>query len=226
MAVRFFVTGTDTEVGKTLVSCALLHLARGAFSRTLGLKPLASGAQQTPEGLHNEDALALRQASLLQLPYSQHNPQCFAPAIAPHLAAKAQGLRLSVGRLAGFVRGAWQEKPDFCVLEGAGGWRVPLNEREYLSDLARELACPVILVVGLRLGCINHSVLTAEAIRRDGLNLAGWVATSLSADLPEAEGVMASLTCALPAPCLGWIPHLAAPTPEQAAADLQLPPLP
>lgn len=219
----YFIAGTDTEVGKTQVSCALLHKARAQNLTTLGLKPVAAGAELTEAGLRNSDAQALQALTTEEMDYRQINPICLPQPISPHLAAAEQKIRISLDRLVGLVRGSLMGKFDLCVIEGAGGWRVPINERDYLSALPIELKTPVILVVGLRLGCINHAVLTAEAIQRDGLVLAGWVANQLVADLPEAEAIIQTLNLRLNAPCLGHIPFLTAIDPAQAAQYLHLP---
>tara|TARA_R100000322_G_scaffold170390_1_gene145564 strand:+ start:150 stop:851 length:702 start_codon:yes stop_codon:yes gene_type:complete len=203
-----FITGTDTEVGKTMVSAALLYAAARAGYRTLALKPVAAGCEETAEGLRNDDALMLQAAMTEQLSYSQVNPVALAEAIAPHVAAVNAGVRLSVQRLAGFCRGVMLKPADFLLIEGAGGWRVPLNERESYAGLPVELACQVILVVDLRLGAINHALLTAEAIRRDGLQLIGWVANRASPLPMQAEAqTLAFLAQALGAPLLAELPH-------------------
>ena len=173
MTRTYFVTGTDTEVGKTAVSCALLEAARRAGRSTAAVKPVAAGCDS--EG-RNEDALALQQSISMSLPYAQINPVALQPAIAPHIAAEQAGRRLQADRLAGLCRGVMGLGADLVLIEGAGGWRVPLGPRETFADIAINLQVDVILVVAMRLGCINHALLTAEAISRDGLRLAGWVA--------------------------------------------------
>jgi len=173
----FFITGTDTEVGKTWVSCRLLERAREAGLSCYGLKPIAAGCEDTADGLRNEDALNLMASSSLSLPYELVNPVALKAAIAPHIAARQEGRRISLSQLAGYVRGALSSHPaDLVLVEGAGGWRVPLNDREMLSALAVELNLPVIQVVGMKLGCISHALLTAEAIQADGLRYTGTVA--------------------------------------------------
>lgn len=173
----FFLTGTDTEVGKTWVGCRLLERARDAGLRCYGLKPVAAGCEDTDEGPRNDDALKLMAASSVSLPYEVVNPVAFKAALAPHIAAEREGRRITVERLAGYVRGALNSHPaDLVLVEGAGGWRVPLNDREMLSELAVTLALPVIQVVGMKLGCLNHARLTAEAIGADGVTYAGTVA--------------------------------------------------
>lgn len=205
MRGTWFVTGTDTEVGKTAISCALLHAAAARGLRTAAVKPVAAGCD---EAGHNEDALALQAAMTEALPYAQVNPVALAPPLAPHIAAAQAGKRLQVSRLAGVCRGVATGPADFVLVEGAGGWRVPLNERETLADLARELGLGVILVVGMRLGCINHALLTAEAVSRDGLPLAGWVANQCGERMSSHRENVETLRRWLPAPLLGELPHL------------------
>lgn len=173
----FFVTGTDTEVGKTWVSCRLLERAREAGLSCYGLKPVAAGCEETPEGWRNDDALQLMAASSVKLPYETVNPVALKAPVAPHIAAQQEGKVITLARLVGYVRGALSAHPaDLILIEGAGGWRVPLNDREMLSALAKELDVPVIQVVGMKLGCISHALLTAEAIQKDGLRYVGTMA--------------------------------------------------
>ena len=222
MAKAFFVTGTDTEIGKTTIAASLLHAARLAGLSTAAAKPVASGCEQTAAGLRNDDALALLGQCSLALDYAEVNPFAFAPAIAPHLAAREAAVELSVARLRPAVQQVLARGADFTLVEGAGGWRVPLAGRETLADLAVALELPVILVVGVRLGCINHAVLTAEAIARDGLHLAGWVANIVDPQTSRLEENLATLAERLPAPCLGRVPRLALATPAAVAAHLSL----
>ncbi|MFG6158196.1 dethiobiotin synthase [Halomonas sp. 1390] len=218
----YFVTGTDTDAGKTLVTSGLLALARRRGLTTLGLKPVASGCEETDEGLRNVDALALEAQTRPALPYSTINPFAFAPAIAPHLAARRAGATPTLEALVEHVRPPLALERDLVLIEGAGGWRVPLNDREDLSELAVRLALPVILVVGLRLGAISHARLTAEAIRGDGLRLAGWVGDLIdpgfAADYALYRDNLATLAATLDAPCLGVVPRLAAEGHEALAA--------
>ncbi len=181
----FFVTGTNTGVGKTFVSCQILRTALQDGKKTLGLKPVASGAEMTSQGLRNDDAMALQAVSSVKLPYESINPFCFSPSVAPHLAAAQQGVLLRAAMIAHQLKTVIAESDaDVIVIEGAGGWRVPLNDSETLADVAVLLGVPVILVVGMTLGCINHALLTAEAIRADGLPLAGWIANDLGLPMP------------------------------------------
>lgn len=221
----FFIAGTDTEIGKTTIAAGLLHAARARGLSTAAAKPVASGCERTPAGLRNGDALALLGECSLALDYAEVNPFAFEPAIAPHLAAREVGVELTVDALLPPVRQVLARGADFALVEGAGGWRVPLAGRESLSDLAVALRLPVILVVGVRLGCINHAVLTAEAIARDGLTLAGWVANLVDPATSRLEENLATLAERLPAPCLGRVPRLAEASPAAVAAHLDLAPL-
>lgn len=202
----FFVTGTDTGVGKTRVAVALLHALAGAGARVAGLKPVASGCALVNGRLVNDDALALREASNIELTIDEVNPCAFAPAIAPHVAARQAGVVIGLSKLvAGFERLA--ARADSVVVEGAGGWLVPISADKSMADLAGALGLPVILVVGMRLGCINHALLTAEAIAASGQRLAGWVANDAQPAMKERAASLAALAERLRAPCiadLGW----------------------
>lgn len=222
MAKTYFITGTDTSVGKTCVSAAFLHLAAKAGLSTAAVKPLAAGCEQTEQGLRNEDALILQEECTLTLDYQQINPVALEPAIAPHIAAEREGRRLSNARLAGYCRGVMMSGADFVVIEGAGGWRVPINSVEKLSGLAKELKLPVIMVVGIRLGCINHALLTAEAIAHDGLTIAGWVANCCDAEMPAYLENIRTLKHLIPAPCLGEVPRLENSSPSFVANYLNI----
>ena len=222
-AQQFFISGTDTAVGKTLVACALLLKANQAGLSSLGLKPLAAGCAETENGLRNDDALALQDASSVKLSYEQINPVALQQAVAPHIAAAAEGKRLQITRLAGYCRGALYNKADFSVVEGAGGWRVPLNQVERLSALPKEMNLPVILVVGVRLGCINHALLTVEAILRDGVALAGWVANVVEDTMPALDENVATLSALIPAPLLGIVPFQSQANAQSVAEYLTLP---
>lgn len=222
MRKRFFIAGTDTDAGKTLVSAGLLTAANRQGLRTIGLKPVAAGCERTDAGLRNADALLLQQTASVRLSYEQVNPIALEAAIAPHIAAEQEGRSLSADRLAAYCRGAMMQPADLVLIEGAGGWRVPLNPRESLARLPQLLGLDVILVVGMRLGCISHAILTAEAIARDGLRLAGWVANRIDPDLPCADENRATLERLFRAPLLGCIPWLEHPTPEQVAGYIDL----
>ncbi|RTE65094.1 dethiobiotin synthase [Amphritea opalescens] len=226
MAKRtFFVAGTDTDVGKTLVSAGLLAAANQQGLSTVGVKPIAAGCEITEEGLRNSDALLLQQMASIKLSYAQVNPIAFEPAIAPHIAAQQQGRRLDADRIAALCRGVMMQPADFMVIEGAGGWRVPLNHRQTLADVAKLLRTPVILVVGMKLGCINHTLLTVEAIVKDGLRLAGWVANRAEPQMSCYDENLATLKSMLSAPLLAEIPYLETCTAEAVASYIDLAPL-
>jgi dethiobiotin synthetase len=219
MSQTFFVTGTDTEVGKTAVSCALLQAAAAAGLSTAAVKPVAAGCDE--QG-HNEDALQLMEAMTATMDYEQVNPVALEAAIAPHIAAQQEGKRVQASRLAGLCRGVMMSGADLVLIEGAGGWRVPVSPRETLADLARELQVGVILVVGMRLGCLNHALLTAEAVRRDGLQLAGWVANQPGERMNCHRQNLDTLRAMLPAPFLGELPCLSPWSPSEAAKYLDI----
>ncbi|KTB67291.1 dethiobiotin synthase [Pseudomonas syringae] len=222
MSAAYFITGTDTDAGKTTVAAGLLHAARLAGLSTAAGKPVASGCVMTAQGLRNADALALQAECSVELDYDEVNPLALEPAIAPHLAAREAGVALTVESLLQPMRHILSKQADFTLIEGAGGWRVPLAGERNLSDLAIALKLPVILVVGVRLGCINHAVLTAEAIARDGLQLAGWVANVIDGETSRLEENLATLVERLPAPCLGQVPRLDDASAENVAHYLDI----
>lgn len=214
-----FVTGTDTGVGKTLVSAALLHTLARHHARVVGMKPVAAGLVRHGEAWVSEDVLALRAASTVPVPPALDNPVALPEPLSPHLAAAREGRRVGVAELLA-AQHALRERADVVLVEGAGGWRVPLNETETLADLAIALAAPVVLVVGLRLGCLNHALLTAEAIAADGLVLTGWVANSIDPAMACRDENIATLRARLPAPLLGVVPWSAAPDPRTVVLHL------
>lgn len=218
----FFVTGTDTDVGKTQIAAGLLHLANAQGISTIGLKPVSAGCEKTEGGLRNPDALLLQSVSSVKLPYEQINPVALIEPVSPHIAAQKEKRTLSADRLAGFCRSSFR-MADFTLIEGAGGWRVPINSSETMADLVRVLQAPVILVVGMRLGCLNHALLTLEAIRQDGLPLVAWVANSVDANMRALNENIHTLQQRIPAPCLGVVPFMDQPTPEKIAQYLLLP---
>ncbi len=201
----YFVTGTDTGVGKTWVSAALLHKLNASGVRTVAMKPVASGCVQTIQGLRNDDALLLQHTASVELPYEEVNPYAFEPAIAPHLAAKQAGVEISLQVIKKHYD-ANAAKAETIIVEGVGGWHVPLNVEHSTVDVARLLQLPVVLVVGMRLGCLNHALLTATAIQNDGMQLAGWLANCIDADMRQLDDNIASLRSAINAPFLGRIP--------------------
>jgi dethiobiotin synthetase len=224
-----FVTGTDTEIGKTLISTALVHALVQAGARTAAMKPVAAGARavQTSAGevWHNDDADLLAQAANVELPPELAVPYLFREAAAPHIAARLENVAIDIAE----IRRCYAQViklADAVVVEGVGGFCVPLSDDADTADLAQQLALPVIMVVGLRLGCISHALLTAEAIAARGLTLAGWVANTVDAGMAFAEDNVDALAKRLPAPLLGCVPRLAAPLPAAAAAYLDFSCLP
>jgi dethiobiotin synthetase len=249
--MSYFVTGTDTGVGKTLVSCALLLAFAAQGKRVAGFKPVAAGCDDDE---HNDDAKRLRAASTVQATYGQINPYCFHRPIAPHLAARHAGVRIEFARIMASYR-ELAGQADEVIVEGAGGFCVPLNDKQDSADLARQLELPVILVVGMRLGCLNHALLTVRAIADYQLECAGWVANVLDADgttrrceasgagvpsghlLPQTAGCASNVSKAgmpalqeniealrerIAAPLLGIIPCQSQPDARASAAHLNL----
>ena len=211
MAPRlFFVTGTDTDVGKTVVAAGLLRAAGRLGMATLAVKPVAAGCEPVDGRLENEDAHILQREASIALDYADLNPVALAPAIAPHIAAAQAGVALSAAALVAHCRSLFDLGPDWMVVEGAGGWLVPLNRDETLADFCEALEAEVILVVGMRLGCLNHALLTLADVERRGIALAGWVANCIDPGMPEQGANLATLIARIDAPCLGRIPHLAA----------------
>ncbi len=215
----FFVTGTDTGVGKTLFSAALLHVLNDLGLRAVGMKPVAAGADFLDGVWVNEDVALLRAASGVTASNELVNPYLFRDPIAPHLAAERQGVRIEIPRIVAACE-ALAEQAGVVVVEGVGGLRVPLGPLNDGADLAGALGLPLILVVGMRLGCLNHALLTVEAIERRGLMLAGWVANRLDPAMAAYEENLASLDHRLPAPRLAELPHLGHPDPRRLARFL------
>lgn len=213
-----FITGTDTEVGKTCISAAIIDIYREQGLRVAGMKPIASGCETTHQGLRNDDALTLMSHANVDLAYDVVNPYAFEPAIAPHIAAMQVGIDIKPDSIKQRFNDI-QSQVDVVVVEGAGGWLVPINNSQTIADLAVELALPVILVVGIRLGCINHALLTAEAIKHSGLQLMGWVANHVEENAQSSE-IISSLQQRLASPCLGVVPYLT--SKQQAKTFLNL----
>lgn len=216
----WFVTGTDTGIGKSLASATLLHALRARGLRAVGMKPLASGCERTPEGLRNEDALLLQAASAPRPDYEDVNPFALPNPLAPELAAADAGIRVTLAPIeAAFAR--LSSQADAVVVEGVGGWAAPLAADLDQADLARALDLPVVLVVGLRLGCLNHARLTARAIQADGLRLAGWIANDIDPAMERVDDNFALLQRRLPVACWGRLPFRDKPDPAQLAALLE-----
>ena len=203
---RLFVTGTDTGVGKTRIAVALCMAYAARRMRVAAMKPVASGCTRTPAGLRNEDAEALLGAMTLRAVYADVNPYAFEPAIAPYIAAMEAGCSIDFGLLDGCYERLCRQS-DVTIVEGAGGWLAPLDGTRTFADLAVRWRLDVILVVGLRLGCLNHALLTAEAIEGRGLKLVGWVGNSVDPDFERREANTDTLRLRLAANCLGLIPY-------------------
>jgi len=213
------VTGTDTGVGKTLVTAALLRRLRESGAVVAGMKPVAAGSRMGPEGPANEDALLLQAESSVRHPYAVVNPWLFEPAIAPHLAAAEAGIAIDTKRITA-AHARLRAGADLVLAEGAGGFFVPLDGSRSMADLPALLGMDVLLVVGLRLGCLNHALLTAEAVAMRGLTLAGWIGNAIDPGFARHEANVATLTARLPAPCLGIVPWMAKPDVATAASSL------
>jgi len=213
--MNYFVTGTDTGVGKTLVSCALLHAFAARGRSVVGMKPVAAGCD---DDMH-EDVRQLRGASNMLAGLGQINPYSFVRPVAPHLAARFAGVRISLDR----ILEAYSElsaQADVVIVEGAGGFRVPLNDDEDSADMVRQMNLPVVLVVGMRLGCLNHALLTVESIAARGLTLAGWVANVVDLGMAMLDENVAALEQRIAAPLLGIVPHQAQPDARAVAVLL------
>jgi len=211
----YFVTGTDTGAGKTFASVALLHALRRDGARAVGMKPVASGCEATAVGLRNEDALALQQASDPRPDYALVNPYALPEPTAPQLAAALAGVRIEIEPMLAAYR-QLKTLAGQVVVEGVGGWLAPMADDLEQADLVRALDLPVILVVGLRLGCLNHARLTARTIQADGCRLAGWIGSDLAPGDPFPEPYFDLLVRSLPAPCLGRLAHGPGTEAEQA----------
>ena len=223
VAAGVCVVGTDTGVGKTLVACALLRRLRREGARALAMKPVAAGARQDRDGRHSDDARALRAASGIEVPDELMNPYLFAAPISPHLAARHEGVEIDLEVIARRF-GELAALGDAVVVEGAGGFCVPLTDRLTGADLAQALGLPLMLVVGLRLGCLNHALLTAEAIAARGLEFAGWVANTVDPEMAALHENVETLRTRLAAPCLGVLPWLPVADAEAAAERIAIPP--
>ena len=217
-----YVTGTDTGVGKTVASVALLHRLRSAGLRAIGMKPVASGCDRTPDGWRNDDALRLQAASHPQPAYDDINPYPLALPTAPQLAARAMAVHVDLLQLGdAYLRLAVQA--DAVVIEGVGGWAAPLDDGLDQVDLVRMLDLPVVLVVGLRLGCLSHARLTARAIQSDGVSLTGWIGNRVDPMFSECDDYVELLRDALPAPCLGVLPYAPDADPAHMSKYLVMP---
>jgi len=220
----WLVTGTDTGVGKTVAACALLHALRARGLRASGMKPVASGCTDEGDGLRNADALALQAASDPRPAYADVNPFALPEPTAPQIAARLAGVQIALPPIVtAFERIA--RSADCVVVEGVGGWLAPPGDGIEHADLAHALRLPVVLVVGLRLGCLSHARLSARAIAQDGCELAGWIGTGVDPEFAHRDAYLHLLRDALPAPYGGVLPHAPTPDPAKLAQALTLPPL-
>ena len=219
----FFVTGTDTGVGKTLVTAALLRRLRESDLTVAGMKPVAAGAIPGPEGPANEDALKLQAESSTRHSYAIVNPWLFEPAIAPHIAAADDGVTIDTDRIV-WAHDVLRASADVVLAEGAGGFLVPLDARRSFAELPGLLGMEVLLVVGLRLGCLNHAFLTQDAIAARAYRLAGWIGNCIDPVFARRDDNIATLTAGIAAPCLGIVPWMEHPRVGEAAAALADPP--
>jgi dethiobiotin synthetase len=215
-----FVTGTDTGIGKSVASASLLHALRARGMRAVGMKPVASGCERTSEGWRNEDALLLQAASAPRPRYDDVNPYALPQPLAPELAAAEAGVEIALATiLAAHARLSAQS--DTVVVEGVGGWAAPISATLDQIDLVRALDLPVVLVVGLRLGAINHARLSARAIQADGARLVGWIGNDIDPQMARADDNFEILRRRLPVPCWGRLPYAASPDPQALAGRLQ-----
>jgi len=222
MARGYFVTGTDTGVGKTEVALGLMRLLQERGRRVVGMKPVAAGCAGDASAPRNEDALRLQAQGSVALAYDLVNPYAFVPAVAPEIAARRAGVSIEVARIAQCF-GQVAAVADDVIVEGIGGWRVPLNGTAAVADLASTLGLPVVLVVGLRLGCINHALLSGDSIATGQAPFAGWVANAAVAPVAESVEMIASLRERISAPLLGVVPHLEQPDAGAVARSLAIP---
>ncbi|MFN7097813.1 MAG: dethiobiotin synthase [Gammaproteobacteria bacterium] len=205
--MKLFITGTDTNIGKTYVSCGILKWLNNAGFSTIALKPLASGCQQTHAGLINEDACALQAAASIYMPLSRINPLAFEPPVAPHIPAEQHNIQLTANLIVQQCQTTLATQADYYVIEGVGGWLMPINTKETMADVALQLQAKIILVVGMRLGCLNHALLTYQAIKQKNCSIVGWIANCIETNmLYQAENI-AMLQQQIAAPLLGIIPY-------------------
>jgi dethiobiotin synthetase len=215
----FFLTGTDTGCGKTEISLGLMAALQARGITTLGMKPVASGCERGPDGLRNGDASRLLAQGSSMAPYGLVNPYAFEPPIAPHIAAGEAGVDIQLTT----IKRAYQtlaHEANLVVVEGVGGWRVPLGSSLFVSDIPKALGLPVLVVVGLKLGCINHTLLTVESIRATGAVLAGWVANEIDPGMLARDANLATLAALIEAPCLGVVPWVEGQGPDDVAGYL------
>ena len=220
--MNYFVTGTDTDIGKTAIAAGLLCSARRQGLNAIGLKPVAAGAEYANNQHFSDDAKRLADGAGFAGPLDEINPVLLAPPIAPHVAAAQAGIALNAAELASWAL-TKSVSYQVALVEGAGGWLVPINETQGFNDIAKALGWPVILVVGMRLGCINHALLTAQSIRADGLTVAGWIANRVDPNQDAFEENVMSIKQRIGAPLLGVVPYLQSPTAKAVSDCLDWP---
>lgn len=206
MQKDLFITGTDTEIGKTYSTLCIMESIKAAGKSVAGMKPVASGAELTRCGLRNDDALALQKHASAPHEYASINPYVFKPPIAPQFAAQATGIRIDIDKIHAHYL-CLKERADVVVVEGIGGWCVPLDNTLLLADLVKKLDLNIVLVVGLRLGCINHALLTVKTIMIDGMHLSGWVANQIDPDYNQVSATIECLQARISVPMLGYLPY-------------------
>jgi len=225
MKKGFFIAGTDTGIGKTFVSCALLQAFADKGKRVGAMKPIAAGCEKTIDGWKNDDALQLMQHSNIELSYQLVNPVALPPPIAPHIAMEEAGESVTIAQLTKHFEQI-KDRADYFIVEGAGGWKVPLNENESMADIPKAFGLNVILVVGIRLGCINHALLTVDAIQQSGNQLTGWVANIIDPEMLMTDENILALKNRIRAPLLGTLPfmdnEMVVGTPKKLDVDLLL----
>jgi dethiobiotin synthetase len=207
MINAFFITGTDTDVGKTVASKAILQALAARDFSTIGYKPIAAGGEKTEFGMRNSDALHLMQAATCEADYTDINPYALELPASPHIAAQHENIVIDYAVLSAKL-GQHKQQADFVLVEGAGGWRVPISNNDFLSGWVKQEKLPVVLVVGIKLGCLNHAILTAESIRADGLDIAGWVANRINPGTEHYAEIITMLEDQIDAPKLGEIPYV------------------
>lgn len=217
MNQTYFVTGTDTDVGKTVCCAALLQAAKRQGLSTLGYKPIAAGCELTSSGLRNEDALVLQQNSSLTVNYELINPISFEQPIAPHIAAELENKPINIDQISDGLYQLQKKKSDLLIVEGAGGWHLPLNDEQLLSEWVVEQKLPVILVVGMKLGCLNHAMLTYHTLINEGVKVVGWIANQLTEEMPFYQQNLQWLTQKIAAPLIAEIPRLDCPSSSNLA---------
>lgn len=211
MSLKLFITGTDTMIGKTYITVGLLNLFKQKKLQTFGIKPISSGCVLKNNEWVNDDVMRIRQHSSIQLSYQQMNPFAFKPHIAPHIAAQNEGKDITVTKLIHKTKDVLQTPADVCVIEGVGGWYCPLNHKQTMADYVKTMQFSTILVIGVRLGCLNQALLACKAILLDQVPLIGWIANCIDPHMENREENIATLNAMLPVPCLGVVDYLGRP---------------